>query len=1857
MNGRTGSFILPTISPAEYRGTFLDPSLAIGQPKCLCLPVGKSASYEQQNSVRSSLVTLQFQMPANLPHLPKIHSTNQAIFLPQRFISNKSGLVSPVQFPPIRFLIFNPLRSGSGGSRSAGPTAWIARTCARSANGRISAPPSRAYLNGNLQRPALPPFPLPLSAILEIPFGKAFAEVRNKRGKERLRRSRRRGKMFRLHRYRSERSGEKVPFKFFDFNVIQVPKGWDKLIVSIVSMETGRSVIKSSKATVRSGACQWADSLSESLWIAHDESTKELEESLFKFVISVGSSRSGILGEAVVNLADYVTSKVPVPACLPLKKCNGGTILQVKIHCLSPRIRDKGQGKEATAQLEDMNVEHDDMDNKSDGSDNVFNRSSGSSSSNQFGGGSRPGEAGSREMSLSLSGSHRSSDSGEGSIGLSASSPQNGISVGDTHNSTRRQDSAVSQNSAYDGNYMHDDPARSNPSSFNSRHELASQSPSHGLSQLSVKPANSSKDLVEAAEETVEELRSEVKMWERNARKLKIDLDTLKKGFSDQSRRLADLEMELSAASNERDGFKLELVQLKLSLDESVIKQSPDSAKSHDKNFSCIQKELEDEIKFQKDSNAELSLQLTKTQESNLELVSILQELEQTVEKMKLEIEKLSAQREENDKQVSDLQDTTGTSNEQMGRKDNLALEETVGKQRLEIKFQMDSNADLSHQLAKSQESNIELVSILQELEETIEKQKLEIEELSAQREDNDEQVGDLQDTVGTSNEQMWRKDNLALEETIEKQRLEIKFQMDSNADLSLQLTKSQESNIEFVSILQELEETVEKQKMEIGKLSAKREENDEQVGDLQDTAGTSNEQMWRKDNLALEDLVAELEESQREMKSVVQSLEKSLEEKNREIELQKQLKEQSLKDIQEEWACKLSAKEGEILKLESELSNLLGTYSINGGDPDMMNEIVALRAKVQELEKDCNELTDENLELILKLNAVKVTDNEIPELQNQPSAASTAPEHLQSFNSLETSENFYEMHKQLQVALATVKNSWSNTESHEGREYPDSPEFSPSSSGGRSNSKEQQATMLNDLLELNNLLRVKILEHKAFEEKVMVQEGQTVYAQKQLKDLEVNRAMIAELEAVLLAKDEEIKFLSLSRVELEEKVSNLLEEKNQLGENLEIAQRESSIAAKCLDDARQDFTNSMGEQVSAIKILERKSIELESSKHELEILVSEMEEENVQLSERLSGLEAQLRHLTDERESTRLELERSRRLITDLKNEIEKLGIEMEMQKTDLKQKLQEAQEKCSEAEEESEISKRSYLKLQATVESLIEECNSLQKLNEELRRKRLKSHEYCTHLEAELRASRDRFSESCQKIEVLEENYSSIQKDVVSKENLLTSELETLLQEHKKNEEKLILAESLLKQNNLEKAAEVENLQIEVAHLTAQIMATQDERERMASEAVLEVSTLRADKNKLENSLQECNAKAKQYEDELCALRLESESKLQGLTGIISAAEQNEELFMAERNRMKRSLEETKSSEERLKKTLGETDVKLKALEYEKQLSIDEIASLKDQLQDRVRLQGEISALKALLDETKYEKGKLETSLEALSADFEEAKAERFSFMETISYMQKALSEAEESVRNKVALEEKLLRLEGDLNAKEASCANDAELKNELSRIKRTNSQLQRKIHGLEEERDGYSKRVQALEEEFELKRENRHIEDLQDRSESREDKTSQEASESTQGKHELEEHDEKQLVADLELKIQLLETEALEANKKDTTQLNGYADMDQKASGKNIIKSAEEYEKMEKKVEALEAELKDMQDRYLHMSLNFAEVEAEREELVMKLKTSSVKTERSQSWVLKIIAPEVFSSGMAVWALISQAQVEIT
>ncbi|XP_010241653.1 PREDICTED: protein MLP1-like [Nelumbo nucifera] len=1658
--------------------------------------------------------------------------------------------------------------------------------------------------------------------------------------------------MFKLHRHKSLKPGEKVDFRLSSFQALQVPKGWDKILVSLVSLETGRTTAKTSKAVVRNGTCQWTETLTESIWISQDDASKELEECLFKLIVSMGSSRSSILGEVVINLTNYLSSRASVLVSFPLKKCNHGTILQVKIQCLAPRRDRAEQWKETNPQPEDLNTDYNDMDSRSDGSDIIFTTSVGSTSSNHLGNTSHQGDLGSRDPSFSASESRHSSDSADGSIDRVSFSPGNNLNDG-VYNLIGRQDSTGSPNSIPYGTYPSGDLSRSNHSSFNSR---ASGSSNHHQNQhpvtamSSMKNVGSSKELLDVAEETIEELRAEARMWERNARKLMFDLEIVKKECSDQSQRQADLNMELSGAYSERDGLKQEIEQLKTLLEESTEKKTATESSSFQaEGITHIQKELEDEIKFQQESNANLTLQMQKTQESNIELVSILQELEETIEKQRLEIDNLSALQSCNcrNDDSGELNLTKGSSLEKT-RKASSNLDGAV-----------DDTSNLVSQLMELQESQKSLQTTVQMLEKALEEKNQMIE---VERSPRNQTVLDV--------EAEWRH----------------KLSMKEEYIINLEAKLSGSPSSEDIRLDGGGDPDLTK---EIQALKAKVQELERDCNELTD------------ENL---ELILKLEKSKKDLQSGASF---------NEVDVFTSTSEP-----------KVSNPGSQILQLEDEL-NRKEMFSEGVATSHLQGQLIDLQEKCTELEfqlqlskdKACNldsqlhkrqaEMQERELEITALQRQLKGYQERKTDKEDQLFVSCVRSENSDPNFPIEISRIFTELDNQLRLALAHARKSCCSVCSHENTNCEDDLDsLAILSSTDTICLKEQAEAILSNFILLNKLLEAKIKCEDALQNKVDIKErdvddseAQKKFDQCSLnenarlsieeceslemkledgvadlrKELVARQSEVEELAASLSLKIEEVDDLRLSHRKIESQVSTLQKEKNHLEENMEIVLREKSIASKCLDDVRHDLmvlSNSVASYASANKTLQRKCSDLESEKHELEVHLCDLEEENIKLSERVSAFEAQLRYLTDEKESSRLELDNSKSLASNLQDEIGRLVTEIEAQKVDFKQKLQDMQKRWSESQEECEYLKRANPKLQITAESLIEECSSLQKLNGELRNQKLELHERCMHLESRLLESRIKFSDCSSKVELLERKLSLVYEDTTLKEKLLSSELDALLHENKEHKEKLVLEMNLINQKYLDKTAEVEKLQREVAHLIDQISATHDERERLASDAILEVPCLRADKAKLEDSLQEVQAKVESSENELATLRVENAAKIQALVDELTVSRQSHELLISDHGKLMRLLEDVKSSEEKFRSTSNGLERKLTSCEYERQQLLEEIASLKTQLQKISQLQDEVLSLKNSLNETKFEKEKLESSLQLLSGDFEELKAERVSLIEKVSSMQEAVSELEDCRHSKVALEEKVLRLKGDLTAIEALCAQDAELKNELSRIKRTSSQFQRKIQHLVEEKDEYLKRVQVLEEELKQKREEKQLQsessnkDLSEYSESNtnvftihEELNPEEKTENINRHGENQKlpskkadqfsEDRPNLIADQYLgegnnfhhndhrspkgievdplsRIQVLEnelSEALEANDMYKEQLrsllseekNSHVDHPNTTEGEGVVRK----EGNQRKASSLEAELREMRERYFQMSLKFADVEAQREELVMKLK----------------------------------------
>ncbi|XP_048235861.1 myosin-11 isoform X2 [Ricinus communis] len=1331
--------------------------------------------------------------------------------------------------------------------------------------------------------------------------------------------------MFRLHKTKpAAKSGERIDFKFSQFKVHQVPKGWDKLFVSVISVETGKTIAKTSKAAVKNGNCQWIDTVSESIWIASQDgqSSKELEDCPYKLLVAMGSARSGMLGEAILNMATYMNSSDSVPVSFPLKKCNHGTILQLKIQCVTPRtnIRD-AESKGTNSSKEDIDADSKNSEIKSEESDNSIAKGSRSYSSRDLGSLTHQGDQGRQgggeavqDTSFPVSDSHHSYNSEEISLER------------EEHNLTAGQESTSSKDSVPPRSSNADNASQSSHSSFNSRithSDNLSQDEPQEFAALSLKISDSSKSLLEAAEDTIEELRGEAKMWERNARKLMLDLELVRKEYSEQSKNQLNLAIELSAACAERDGLQKEVEQLKLLLEKTMKKPSGlEDLELQDTGVNRIIKELENEIKYQKESNANLTLQLNRSQESNAELVSVLQELEATVEKQKAEIK-----------------------NDQAAEK---------------------------------------------------------------------------------------------------------------NQDLVLQMQQ--------------------------------------------------------------------LQESEKFLQAKVQELEKVLENKNQNLE-NASLSDQILVDIETEYESKLSAKEKETVSLKAKLSDtqkqrhcLAESKSADEAVGNLMEEIESLKAKLQELESDCQELTEENLELLVRLKEMKK-------------------------NSAEEG-----------VSLTATRFEVSDNDPEE-----------------KVREKVLKEIETDHNLSIQELENLKLhLEHKVNELS---------------RELSEKGEVIERLDAGLLSKEEQIENLHRYQRELEEKFSSLQKEKSQLEENMEIVSGESDIAMKCMNALQKDLTvlsSSVNNHVSANKVLERKTSEIESSKRELEIHLSELEQENEELSACIAVMEAQIRNLTDDRESIELELENSKSNAVIIQDEIARLRNETETQKRDAKQKLEEMKNRWSEAEEELEHLRSANPKLQATAESLMEECSLLQKSNGELKMRKLELEGQCNHLETKLRESHRSFSDCSKRVSVLQESICSLLEQSASKERSLSSELDALLKENEKQNKKL----SVVNEMYMEKMVLVENLQQEIGDLTKKLSATQNERERITSDAANEVSKLRENVAKVESELNTVN--------------IEFKIKIQGLTNELASSKESQEMLKADNGKMLKLLENYRSREENFKTTLNGLELNLTVSEYERQQLMEECKNLKAQLQKIESLEDEVLALKNELKAIKSEKEKLGTSLRLKSEECEELKTEKILCIDKITELQKEVSELEDCKQDKFALQEKLQQLESDLIAKEALCEQDAELKNQLNRIKRTNKQLQQQHQQLEEEKQKCRTRAQSLEEELIM---------MKDKQRSLRESRSVNSISNQHQRELLEDEVSKSVEVNNGYKPQVKRLTS-EGRKGWTG-----SPRKSKAEGEFVPK-----EKFERTKSSLEAELRDIRERYFHMSLKYAEVEEEREELVMKLKAAN-------------------------------------
>ncbi|KAK9103309.1 hypothetical protein Sjap_020563 [Stephania japonica] len=437
--------------------------------------------------------------------------------------------------------------------------------------------------------------------------------------------------MFKAAIWRNEKNKIKVTFKL-QFQATQVPQlGRDTMMISVVPVEVGKPTVKLEKVLVHEGSCCWENAIYETVKFNREPKSGKVNEKIYKFIASNASSKASFLGEASIDLADYIETIKPLTVSLPLKASNSGAILHVTIQRIQEALdhRDVEENEDVTPRSKERSLwSHfsTEKNGNSDSKDNEIRHRSTNENVESDGYLLAQKVPDATSASSSESSSERNTPRG---LVLNDDNAENGAMVLKPHNHVSTPLKTAAK--AFALTYM--EHQRSNT-------EWSEDSvPDESTDEL---PSSSDDSLVKersplVSDASVEKLKSEIVALTRQADMSELELQTLRKQIVKESKRGQDLLREVLTLKEERNALKKECDQFKRA-DRSKI-----SNKMHFENGDkrALLEEIRQELDHEKELNVNLRVQLQKTQESNSELILAVQDLEEMLEQKNKETSSL----------------------------------------------------------------------------------------------------------------------------------------------------------------------------------------------------------------------------------------------------------------------------------------------------------------------------------------------------------------------------------------------------------------------------------------------------------------------------------------------------------------------------------------------------------------------------------------------------------------------------------------------------------------------------------------------------------------------------------------------------------------------------------------------------------------------------------------------------------------------------------------------------------------------------------------------------------------------------------------------------------------------------------------------------------------------------------------------------------------------------------------------------------------------------------------------------------------------------------------------------------------
>ncbi|KNA19882.1 hypothetical protein SOVF_057100 [Spinacia oleracea] len=419
-----------------------------------------------------------------------------------------------------------------------------------------------------------------------------------------------------MFKWRSERNRITAIFKL-QFHATQVSEyGGNGLVVSVVPAENGKPTARLEKSSVRENCCYWEDQIYETVKFIQDPKTGKIHERIYYFLVSTGSPKSSLVGEFSVNIGDYVAATKACSVSFPFKNSNSDSYLHVSIQRVQENSNLSRVVQRDLEENEDLRIKEDAKSLRRHFSNGNVEQAAKSNSIED-----QPLRK-TASHPVGLNGTRRGSNGSD--ITLSSSDSSSGLNT-PRELGVRTIDTCKDQTSNSSG--CQDQQK--------TQWDLAIVPVNDSSTEYSM---NSPRDFFPnmrspmGLDDSADILKADLVALSRRAEVSELELQTLRKQIVKESKKGQDLLREIFSLKEERNAFKEECEKLKSSRKRSDDLRVKSKFQFEGDPWTLVEL-IREELSYEKDMNANLRIQLQKTQDSNDELLLAVQDLEEILEK------------------------------------------------------------------------------------------------------------------------------------------------------------------------------------------------------------------------------------------------------------------------------------------------------------------------------------------------------------------------------------------------------------------------------------------------------------------------------------------------------------------------------------------------------------------------------------------------------------------------------------------------------------------------------------------------------------------------------------------------------------------------------------------------------------------------------------------------------------------------------------------------------------------------------------------------------------------------------------------------------------------------------------------------------------------------------------------------------------------------------------------------------------------------------------------------------------------------------------------------------------------------